>query len=51
MDSNARKEIEDERHALAKMLAASNISNADFHAALEQFDREHECELEREQTE
>lgn len=37
-----REEFEEERDAFAKMIAASGISNEDFHAALAEFDREHE---------
>lgn len=35
-------EYEVERDNFAKMLAASSISNEDFHAALAQFDADHE---------
>lgn len=39
-DREIREEYEAERDAFAKMIAASGISNEDFHAALAEFDRE-----------
>lgn len=39
-------EREEERDRFARMVAASGVSNADFHAALRQFDEESEQDLE-----